>query len=214
MLVTKERVAAELAKYGIEAEGALHVGSHDCEELDFYKFIGLNPSDVVWLDALEDKVQACKARGIPNVYQAVVSDKDDETVIFRRTNNDQSSSILEFGTHAQSYPYIHVVSSTEMKTTTLDSFVIQKNLDASKWTVWNFDIQGAELKALQGAEGILSFAKALYLEVNTQEVYKGCAVMTELDTYLEQRGFKRVITEMVNGHGWGDALYVRTGVVV
>ncbi len=75
-------------------------------------------------------------------------------------------------------------------------------------TFWNFDIQGAELKALQGAEFILPFANALYLEVNVEELYKGCSLLPELDAYLADRGFQRVLTRIVQ-EGWGDALYVR-----
>jgi hypothetical protein len=208
MLISKEEVARILQQYGIATKGALHVGAHECEELDFYNYIGLSPSQVIWLDALGDKVHLAKTRGIPNVYEAVVSDKDNETVSFIRTNNGQSSSILPLGTHAEKYPHIHVVDEYKKQTITLDTFFHTNNLDASDCTFWNFDIQGAELKALKGAECILPFANALYLEVNAEELYKGCGLLPELDSFLKERGFQRVLTSMVK-EGWGDALYLR-----
>lgn len=70
------------------------------------------------------------------------------------------------------------------------------------------DIQGVELAALRSAGDLIQHADAIYAEVNTQEVYKGCGILSELDSFLESKGFKR---EMINmtGAGWGDALFVR-----
>jgi hypothetical protein len=65
--------------------------------------------------------------------------------------------------------------------------------------------------ALKGASQALQYAKALYLEVNTEEVYKGCAQLGEIDAFLEERGFTRVLTD-ITSHGWGDALYIRSNV--
>jgi hypothetical protein len=92
---------------------------------------------------------------------------------------------------------------------TVDTFLNRQNLDARKYDFWNFDIQGAELMALKGAINALDYVKALYLEVNTEEVYKGCGRMNEIDEFLGVRGFKRVITDITE-YGWGDALYVKT----
>ena len=50
--------------------------------------------------------------------------------------------------------------------------------------------------------------KCLYLEVSTEELYKGCTILKDLDTFLEDIGFKRVETVMTR-HGWGDALFLR-----
>lgn len=72
----------------------------------------------------------------------------------------------------------------------------------------NLDIQGAELLALKGATSILPFVKAIYTEVNEKELYEGCALIEELDAYLKQNGFTRILTNMTK-HGWGDALYIR-----
>ena len=79
----------------------------------------------------------------------------------------------------------------------------------SEYDFWNFDIQGAELMALKGGTKAIEHAKVIYLEVNTEEVYKGCALISELDNFLDKYKFKRVITEMTE-YGWGDAVYIKT----
>ena len=60
---------------------------------------------------------------------------------------------------------------------------------------------------LKGATNYLPYAKALYLEVNVKELYKGCGLIDEIDTFLSTYGFKRVLTDITQ-HGWGDALYI------
>ena len=80
-------------------------------------------------------------------------------------------------------------------------------MDASRYSFWNFDIQGAELLALKGATKSIQHVKALYIEVNEKELYKNCALIDEIDAFLATYHFTRVATRMTD-HGWGDALYI------
>jgi FkbM family methyltransferase len=192
-------------KYGLRFSGILHVGAHECEEIaDYDKYLGRDL--VVWIEALPDKVDFCKTT-YPGVLieQAVVSDCV-ESVVFHRSNNGQSSSILDLGTHMIHHPHIHYVGDYEVKTQRLDSIL-------NKYTVpfnfINLDIQGAELKALKGMESYLSSIQYIYTEVNSDYVYKGCCLVTELDEYLGQFGFKRVETSWYGQAGWGDAFYIK-----
>lgn len=208
MLISLEEVRNYLNMFNIRVEGALHIGAHDCEELPVYHGLGLRSEDVVWIDAIEEKVAQNKAKGTPNVFHAAVADEDGKEVTFYRTVNDQSSSILPLDTHLQHYPWITVSSETKMNTVTIDTFLKVNGIAAEKLQFWNFDIQGAELLALKGAPEAIKFAKAIYLEVNKEHLYKGCALVEEIDEFLKPHGFLRVNTRFVE-QGWGDALYVR-----
>ena len=132
--------------------------------------------------------------------------------MFNVSNNDASSSILELETHLTEHPDIHYVDKVEMNTITIDTFFKRNGLDAKKYNMWNIDIQGAELLALKGGVESLAHADLLYLEVNERELYKGCALVGEIDTFLEAHGFKRIRTEMTQ-HGWGDALYIKSPIL-
>lgn len=77
----------------------------------------------------------------------------------------------------------------ELKSITIDSFFKRNNIDASKYDFWNFDIQGAELMALKGANDSIKYAKAIYLEVNVNELYKNCGLINEIDDFLSKRNF-------------------------
>lgn len=209
MLIDANTVKKVLDTYNISVKGVFHIGAHDCEELPFYReFLGLTPDKCVWIDALEDQVDKVTRFGIPNVYQAVVTDKDDYEVTFNVTNNKQSSSILEFGTHEIHHSHIHFTHSLPLKTITIDTFFQRNNLNPENYTFWNLDIQGAELLALKGGANALKYANAIYLEVNKEEVYKGCALIHDIDKYLFSHGFMRIET-LFTEHGWGDALYIK-----
>jgi FkbM family methyltransferase len=207
MLISFEEINKILLSNNININGSFHIGAHECEELQFYNKIGLKPEDIVWIDAIPSKVNEATKRGIPNVYNAVITDKDDEEIIFNVSNNVQSSSVLEFGTHSEEHPWVVYVDKINLKSITIDTFFERNNIDASKYNFWNFDIQGAELMALKGATNSIKYAKALYLEVNEKELYKNCGLITDIDTFLLQYNFKRVLTNITQ-HGWGDALYI------
>jgi FkbM family methyltransferase len=207
MLISFSDINAILLSNNISIDGAFHIGAHDCEELTFYNQLGLKNEEVVWIDAIPKKVVDARNKGIPNVYNAVITDKDYEDVIFNVSNNGQSSSVLEFGTHSIEHPWVVYVDKIQQKSITIDTFFEKNNIDASKYNFWNFDIQGAELMALKGAIKSIQHAKALYLEVNEKELYKNCGLITEIDTFLSNYNFKRVLTDMTP-HGWGDALYI------
>jgi len=207
MILNVDDVYKALLYNDINIKGVFHLGAHECEELLFYNSFGVKNEDIIWIDAVENKVNEAIQRGIPNVYNSLITDKDDEDVFFNVSNNIQSSSILEFGTHSQEHPQVVYIDKVLKKSITIDTFFERNDLDASKYNFWNFDIQGAELLALKGATKSLQYAKALYLEVNEKELYKNCALIDELDTFLSKYNFKRVLTKFTQ-HGWGDALYL------
>lgn len=207
MLIPFHTIVAFLASRGISITGILHIGAHECEELKDYVAQGVSASAIDWIEANPALVTQMGERGV-HVHQAAISDVEAE-LPFHITNNGQSSSLLEFGTHAASYPWCKVVDTITVKTETLQSVVARTGIPIVSRNFWNLDIQGAELAALRSAGDLIQHADAIYAEVNTQEVYKGCGLLSELDMYLTSKGFKREMIRMTHA-GWGDALYVRT----
>lgn len=213
MLIEFDIVYKFLHINGITPRGVFHVGAHECEEKQAYNEKGIPDSSIVWVDGNLDLVNKMKSKGVPNVFFALI-DEVERDVQFHITNNGQSSSILEMGTHATKYKDIWVTETRKQRTTTIENLSKNDSIDFTNLNFWNFDIQGAELLALKGAGDLLKYADALYLEVNTEEVYKNCAILNELDDFLKEKGYTRVALSIYkNGQGiedgWGDALYVR-----
>lgn len=190
-------------KYSIKLSGVLHVGAHEGEENSAYISNGATQHSIYWVEANPSLCESL-SKHLPNVIQAAVSDKV-ENVTFHVTNNYQSSSILELEEHRNEHPHIHVIETLELETKTLDS-VVEANCIYANFL--NMDIQGAELKCLQGFEKHINMIDYVYTEVNTKYLYKGCALLDELDEWLSVRGFDRKETSITQ-HGWGDALYIR-----
>lgn len=50
-----------IEKYNIHLQGILHVGAHECEELEVYlNYLPINK--ILWIEALPDKVKICKQK--------------------------------------------------------------------------------------------------------------------------------------------------------
>ena len=192
-------------KYNITFKGILHVGAHECEEIGSYeKYISRDK--ILWVEAMPDKVEQC-INAFPNllIENAVVSDKC-ETVVFNRSNNGQSSSILNLGSHKIHHPYVWYVDSFPVETKMLKDIICNYNIP---YNFINLDIQGVELKALKGMSNYLPYIDYIYTEVNSDYVYEGCSLVGEIDDYLSQYGFKRVETKWHENCNWGDAFYIR-----
>jgi FkbM family methyltransferase len=211
-LINEELIISLLREKGINVTGVFHLGAHEAEEIGFYvNKLNLGLNDILWIDALPKKVKLMLDNGIPNVYNAIITNEDDKNIIFNVSNNYQSSSILRLKTHLQEYPDIIYTARFRGKSVTIDTFFKRNNIDPSKYNFWNFDIQGAELLALKGAEESIQNVKAIYLEVNEKELYENCALIGEIDEFLLKHNFERITTTMTQ-HGWGDALYVKKNV--
>lgn len=196
-------------KYNMKVTGVLHIGAHMCEELSDYLAMGVNKDKIVWIEGNPDLVAQNKSVDSSiKIFNYLVSDKDDVSIKFHISNNGQSSSIFELGTHLQEHPQVTYVDSKNLTSTTVETIYKRENLDEKFANFLNIDIQGAELLALKGMGKLLCNFNYLYLEVNQKHLYVGCCLVNEIDDYVKQFGFARVETKWTP-HGWGDALYVK-----
>lgn len=205
MLIPLDKLIAD---HSLTIKGVVHAGAHLGEEAEAYHAARVH--DVWWIEGNPDLIAPLTdhvGKYGHHVIQALLADVDDAERTFNITNNGQSSSLFEFGTHAVVSPDVHFVGTQKHLTKTLDTLVADNNITGCNFL--NMDLQGAELLALIGARRLLDVMDSLYLEINVDELYKGCARLPQLDRFLAGRGFRRVATEMAGDAGWGDALYVR-----
>lgn len=213
-------------KYNIKPKGVLHVGANVGEERDVYLELGIK--NQIWIEAnplIFLKLQVnLKDNPEAKALNYCISDKEEEVIFHVSSNGSQSSSILELGTHAIVHPDVSYVMDIPMKAYPISQLYnamaygrgpqpngkpgmegyCQFDLD-----FLNIDLQGAELKALKGMGNLLHQFKWAYLEVNQAELYKGCALVCEIDEYMGTFGFKRVETLWAGNTNWGDALYIK-----
>ena len=197
-----------VSKYGTP-KGIIHIGAHKMEERDSYFVCGIK--DIIWIEANPSlaKLNESIISSTENVFQFAISDKDGQNYDFNITNNGESSSILQLDLHLKHHPLIYVVENIKVQSKRMDTLIKEESIDINKYDFLNIDIQGAELLALKGFGDLLSHIKYIYTEINTNYLYKDCALVGDIDVHLSSFGFKRVETKMTE-YEWGDALYIKT----
>lgn len=201
-------------RYNIQPKGVLHVGANIGEEAPVYLELGIKRQ--VWIEANPEIFLKLKAN-ISNNPEAVAfnfaaGDENKLEVPLHVSNNgSQSSSVLELGTHKIAHPDVYYVKDVNVQMWRLHDFLdlAYPPYSVRDWDFLNIDVQGFELNVLRGLGVIIDQFKWIYLEVNREELYKGCALIDSLDLFMTANRFKRVETKWAGNTGWGDALYIR-----
>jgi FkbM family methyltransferase len=209
MLITMDRLHAE---YGVSPKRVLHVGAHLGEEAAAYHAAGVE--EVLWVEANADLFGALTDNLRPYPGQvsacAAISDTDGGQAHLHLASFTMSSSLLPPKEHYRFYPHIQYPTTREVTTTTVDTLLRSLGYAPGHFDMANIDIEGAELLAFRGMAETLPNLRWVYLEVNHEEMYAGCALLPDVDAFLEARGFERIaIQDAGYYHGWSDACYAR-----
>ena len=194
--------------------GIIHIGAHKLEELPEY--LKGNIQKIIWIEANPEKYNFIegKLKNFNDMHLGkFAAGRINEINILNLANNGESSSLLELGTHKMSYPNINYISKIKVETKPLDNWLDENIKFKNDFNFINIDIQGFELEALKGMQKQLKFAKYIYLEVNFEQVYKGCSELKDIDSYLSKFDFKRVGLRKTD-KGWGDAIYAKNYIYI
>lgn len=196
----------------IPRKGVIHIGAHYGEEVEKYLRAGVFP--IILVEANPELAELLKIKFSPNpevtVFHFAASEKSG-TTSFHITNRDhQSSSILPLARHSELYPDIKVERTIDVPMLPIDLALERAGINAGKFNLLSIDIQGAELLALRGATGLLNGIDIICTEFNLEELYSGCAMLWELDAFLNDRGFTRIKLHSPYHRSWGDAIYLRS----
>lgn len=213
MLIPFSEIYEFLKGAGKEVTGILHIGAHECEEREAYNKQGISDEKIYWIEGNPEKIQMNKEKGVPHIYQGLIFNEEKEVDFHITKNlynpgNTESSSILPFGVHKDYYPHVQVEEVKKLKTITLENLIRQEKIPVQLLNFWNLDIQGVEFEALKSAGDMIQFADVIYVEVNEQQLYKGCVLLPELEKFLHTYGF-RLVGKKMTEQGWGDALFLR-----
>jgi len=198
-------------KYLKNCKGAIHVGANVGEERNWYALHGFSP--VLWFEPNKDlyPVLSENLKGFCNqfAFNIGVHDSLEHATLHISSNDGQSSSILELGLHAKYHPKVKYIKDQKINLCRLDEFISNMGRNIKDFNFLNVDVQGVELNVIKSLGKQLAGFDYLYIEVNEQELYKGCAFITEIDYYVSLFGFSRMATHMTKNH-WGDAFYMNT----
>lgn len=195
-------------------KGVIHIGANDGEEYPDYKKAGIrNMAFVEPQEAAFERLQkrtmgdpgvttiraACgkeRAWGVLNIMQGPGE------------HHDYSSSLLPPKEHLVVHPEIKVVEQRNIGVYPFDDLARVCALDTTMFNLLVVDVQGFELDVLGGAPLTLAMMDYVLCEVNREEMYTGCAMVSDIDNFLSFR-FRRVLTDWCGPKGaYGDALYI------
>jgi len=206
MIIALDKIVSD---YKINIKGILHVGAHYGQEYPDYEkhaiknMIFFEPSVSSYKELLKTLP---KKRNIKTFNIALGNEVGEKEMYVETANRGMSSSLLEPGTHSTLYPNIKFDTREMVKIDKLDNI----DFDRSLYNMINIDVQGFELEVFKGATKTLEFVDIIYTEINLEEVYVKCCQVEDLDNFLKQFGFVRVLTQAPN-KTWGDALYLKYG---
>ncbi len=212
MYVSVKKIIKE---YNLNIKGIIHIGACRGEEIFSYYRNGIKK--VVLIEANSNLITGLKfKRFIYNkllnmdieIENFAASNEIGKKIKLYIANNTQSSSILKLGKHSDLYPEVKYIKEIDIFTDTINN-IFERKYNIDEYNFMNLDIQGAELLALKGSDKILNHIDAIYTEVNLDEIYLNCVKIDELDKYLENFGFHRVLLETPDSDLWGDALYLK-----
>jgi FkbM family methyltransferase len=187
-------------------KGAVHIGAFHGEEKEWYTENGINP--IVWVEANPNYENILKERYPEDIVIISGVGNENKIATFNVANNGQSSSFLKMGTHLEQHPSVFFVDTIDVEIKPMKQIIQENNIDISKYNFLNVDVQGYELEVLKGFEDILNSMDYVYLEVNTNYLYLECALIEDIDQYLQKYDLKRVET-LITPNEWGDALYIK-----
>lgn len=200
----------EFKKYNIFPKGFIQVGAHIGKEVKIFK--KLNSEAKIYL--FEPQKELFQKLEIQyendkyiSLYNLALGDSKQTQTMYKDINNDsQSSSILEPKEHLKYHTYIKFEKDNKeiIYVDTLDS------LNIHDVNILCIDVQGYELNVLKGSINSLNNIEALVVEVNRKELYEGCPHVSEIDNFLKDFGYVRIVTKWWKKTiPWGDALYIK-----
>lgn len=173
-------------------KGVIHVGANSGQEAKLY---GRYELPVVWIEPNPDVYEILKSnlKDFPKqiAIKALVTDLENVEYPFHLANNNgESSSILDFNLHKEIWPEVKYETTINLRSITLPTMLRNNHIDHKNYDMLVMDTQGSELLVLKGGTPILQSFNYIKAEVPDFESYKGCCQLGDLQSFLNQHGFR------------------------
>lgn len=231
MLITRESyinspspIEKELKRLLKKDENLVIFDIGSCEGEDSIKYSRMFPNSKIYavealpnnISLIEKNIEKYSAGNI-EVLPFALSDEKGETNFFvssgqykdKQSDQDwdygnKSSSMLPPHKHLETAPWLKFDNVIKVKTETLHSVCKEKNISHIDFI--HMDVQGAELKVLEGAKDLLETINLIWLEVEAVELYKGQPLKSDIEKFMKKKGFYK-LKDTVGGIS-GDQLYI------
>ncbi len=185
----------------VKPRGVIHVGANTCQELPLYLAHGIE--NRLWVEPNKNLVYPQSE----TIMHISIGDKHEiGKYMFNASNNGESSSLLKPIKHNDLYRDIDFhLNEERVNVITLKELLT--NIYNKDYNYLVLDIQGMELRALQGLSNFDSHFDVIITEAYTQELYENCGKLHEIEAFLSNYKLVEFAPEV--GKGWGDAAFIR-----
>jgi FkbM family methyltransferase len=154
------------------------------------------------------KVYNCALGDSKHIDEMYVSSGCPEGRINDERHNwgNKSSSLLKPKEHLNIHPWCEFNEKQPVMVDRIDN--ICNFLHINDIDYCHIDVQGFELKVLNGAGDFINKIKCIYLEVEAIELYEGQPLKEDIEKFMDENGFVK-IGDTVD-HISGDQLYLNT----
>lgn len=148
------------------------------------------------------------SRAVSHAHCVALGNEDGQSVI-NLTTAPKSNSLLGFLPGNPLQEHLRVVGTEPVTVRRLDSFLEAHGINAADVGLLKMDVQGYELKLLEGCPKLLAHRPVIIAEVAFQQQYRDQPLIVDIDEFLAARGYRR---HCIYGSSlpeiWGDAIYV------
>lgn len=198
-----------------------------CEGEDSIRYASLFPNSKVYsfepmpdnFKKIEKHISKFEKKSI-TPYQIALSNEIGEAEFFMSSGSPESRENTEewnFGNKSSSllkpdeemkeyYSWLKFDDKIKVKTDTIEHFAKENGI--KKVDFIHMDVQGAEKMVLEGAENMLKNIDAIWLEVSKVELYSGQALEKDIEDFMNEHGFVKVIDTLSGNSVVGDQLYL------
>jgi FkbM family methyltransferase len=200
-----------IKQYNVQITGVIHVGGHIGDELHEYKNNGIENIIIFEPQSHCFEKLSIKAKEVQLPAKLVNKALGNKIGRIAMTSDPTGlcGSILKPKLHLELSPDVIFSEILDVEISKLDNEISENHT----YNFLNMDTQGYELEVLKGGKRTLEKMQYIYTEVNQAEVYENNAMIHELDEFLESYEMERIVTGWHGSQTWGDAFYIKRGLI-
>lgn len=221
---TDSPLKSDLLNYFSENEKLIIFDVGGCEGEDSIRYSRLFPNSQIFIfeplpnnqNLINENINKYNSKNITLVKKAL-SDKISNEQFFVSSGSpslakedmdwdfgNKSSSLLAPSNVCDFVPWLKFNEVIEVSATTIQDFTTSNRIAGIDFM--HLDVQGAELKVLNGASSFIDNIKIIWLEVSSEELYEGQPLKNDIEKFMCSKNFI-LIKSVIEGIS-GDQLYI------
>jgi FkbM family methyltransferase len=198
-------------KYKLDITNLVHIGVNNGLEVGTYREL-LPNSKIYLIEPQKEQFNKLVKRYEKDkriiLYNTALGNEIGKSEMNISPTHKGSASLLEPTLHKTIFPEVEFQNTESVN---LDKY---ENLNLKNVNFLNIDVQGYELNVLKGAGKKLIEIDYIMTEISTKALYKDSALLDDIDSYLNQYKFIRLITVFWDSKCiWGDAFYINKNLI-